>query len=200
MSLLRSNAALGLGLTLLGFCGFALVVRPAHVDARALDADIELKKAELLRPGSGPEAIEKLARDLGALRALGSERMTPIPQESGVAGLVRELSESFDRLGLKDREISTGAAKVLEDASCLPMSITVQGPFPAIYEALAGIESLDRLVRVQRLRVAHDARAGGGGAATGTVNRSGRVRADIQLDVFFAPKRTGTPATEGGRP
>ncbi len=199
MSLFRSNAALGLGLVLLTIGGFALVVRPAHVAARALDADIESKRSELARPGSGPEAIEKLARDLSVLRALGSERMTPIPEESGVAALVKRLSESFDALGLKDREISTGAAKPLEEASCLPMTIVVHGSFPAIYEAIAGIESLDRLIRVQRLRVATEGRPG-----AGTVDRSGRVRADIQLDVFFAPKpalpAAGAAGAQGGRP
>lgn len=198
MSVLRSNGVLAMGLVLLGLGGFGLVVRPAYVSARALDADIEAKREELSRPGSGPEAIERLARDLSALRSLGSERMTPIPEESGVATLVRGLSESFDALGLKDREISTGAAKSLDDASCMPMTVAVQGPFPAIYAALTGIESLDRLVRVQRLRISVD---GKGGAHT--VDRSGRVRADIQLDVFFAPKRStsqsgGAVAGEGG--
>jgi len=193
LNLIKSNAALAAGLALVMLGGFGLLVRPAHVSARDLEADIESKRAELSRPGSGPEAIEKLARDLKALRDLGSERMTPIPQESGVAALVKGLSESFDGLGLKDREISTGAAKHLEEASCLPMTITVQGPFPEIYRALAGIESLDRLVRVQRLRIAHEARA-----IAGSVDRSGRVRADIQLDVFFAPKRSASAATEQG--
>ena len=115
MNLIKSNAALAAGLALVMLGGFGLLVRPAHVSARDLEADIESKRAELSRPGSGPEAIEKLARDLKALRDLGSERMTPIPQESGVAALVKGLSESFDGLGLKDREISTGAAKHLEE-------------------------------------------------------------------------------------
>lgn len=185
MTLMKSNLALGFGLTATILAGVALVVRPAYVAARNLDRDIESKREELARPGSGPEAIERLARDLAALKELGSERMTPIPSESGVATLVRQLSESFDALGLKDREVSTGASKQLEEAQCLPMTIAISGAFPAIFEALGRVESLDRLVRVQRLRVALEGKTRDG------FDRSGRVRADVQLDVFFAPRQIG---------
>lgn len=194
MRLHNSNLALGVGLGLCLLGGFALIVRPAYVSARALDHEIESKRAELARPGSGPETIERLAHQLTALRALGKERMTPIPEDSAVATLVRSLSESFDDLGLNDREVSTGAPKQLEEASSLPMTIAISGGFPAIHGALARIESLDRLVRVQRLRVA------GEGKTRDGFDRSGRVRADIQLDVFYAPRQVSgvSAATSGG--
>lgn len=187
MTFIKSNLGLGAGLAAMMIAGIGLVVRPAYVSARALDRDIESKREELGRPGSGPEAIERLARDLAALKELGSERMTPIPAESGVATLVRQLSESFDELGLKDREVSTGASKQLDEASCLPMTIAITGGFPAIFDALRRVESLERLVRVQRFRVALEGKNRDG------FDRSGRVRADLQLDVFFAPKQLASP-------
>ncbi len=190
MNFMKSNSGLGIGLGTLVLAGAGLVVRPAYLSAKALEGEIEAKRAELARPGSGPEAIERLARDLTALRELGSERMTPIPADSGVATLVRQLSESFDELGLKDREVSTGAAKQLDEASCLPMTIAITGGFPAIFEALGRVESLDRLVRVQRLRVALEGKVREG------FDRSGRVRADLQLDVFFAPKQLASASAD----
>jgi len=188
--MLKSNLGLGIGLGLCLIGGVALIVRPAYLGAKALEDEIEAKRAELARPGSGPQTIERLAHQLTALRALGKERMTPIPEDSGVATLVRSLSESFDDLGLKDREVSTGGAKQLDEASSLPMTIAISGGFPAIHSALARIESLDRLVRVQRLRVA------GEGKTRAGFDRSGRVRADIQLDVFYAPKQVSAASAD----
>lgn len=171
-----------------------LVIWPAHRDFRALEREIETKRAELSNPGDGPEAIEKLATDLAALRKFGDERMTPIPSESGVAQLVRELSLAFDELGLRDREITTGGAKPLEEASAMPMTIMLGGKFPAIHRAVTQIESLNRLVRVQRLRIATEK------PTTQGFDRSGRVRADVLLDVFYAPRSLAGAPVEGGAP
>ena len=56
-------------------------------------------------------------------------------------------------LGVTDREITTGGANKLDDASTMPMSVTAQGRFLSVYEAVRWIESLPRLVRGQRLRI-----------------------------------------------
>lgn len=194
MRLSRSNWMLLGGWALLVAVSGRAVIWPAHRASIELDADISAKKAELARPGSGPETIERLARELTALRNLGKARMTPIPEESGVAGLVRELSNSFDGLGLIDREVSTGAAKQLEEASAMPMTVALAGDFPSIYRAVAQIENLDRLVRVQRLRVSLENRAGKEGA-----DRTGRVRAEVLLDIFYEPRSIKTVHADQGQ-
>ncbi len=191
----RTTLMLAGGLTGLVALSISLVIWPAHTEARQVEADILAKRAELSQAGKQPEAIEKLATELAALRRFGEQRMTPIPEDSGVADLVRNLSSTFDELGLKDREVTTGAPKQLDEASALPMSVMVSGSFPKVYAAVCQIERLPRLLRTQRLRIAAEK------APVGSLDRSGRVRADLQLDVFYAPRAVaGDSAKEGPTP
>lgn len=181
----RAHIFLGLGWLLMVGVGGRFLLWPAVEHARDLDADIAAKQATIARQTTGPEVIEKIARELTALRALSDSRMTPIAEEAGVAGMVSGLSDSLDALGLTDRELNTGSQRQLDEASVLPMSIVIRGDFPSIVRAVEQTESLPRLVRVQRLRIAQDSRPNQAG---GPVDRSGKVKAEISLDVFFAPK------------
>lgn len=181
----RTKAVLSAGWLIVLGTGGRVLLWPAYARARDLDADIASKQATIARSTTGPEVIEKLAGQLVSLRALGDARMTPIAEEAGVAALVSGLSDSLDKLGLTDRELTTGAQHQLEEASVLPMSMIIRGDFPSIARALAQTEELPRLVRVQRLRLSLDNK---NTLPNAPFDRSGRIKAEIALDVFFAPK------------
>lgn len=109
---------------------------------------------------------------------------TPIPEESGVAELVRDLTDKFRELGITDREITTGAPSMGEQSAALPMTVIVRGSFTSVLESIRWIESLPRLVRIRRIRID---RAKDWGLD------SPRVSAEFLLDAFFDPK----PVPEG---
>jgi Tfp pilus assembly protein PilO len=180
MSQGRALPIIGLAV-IVGVSSLAFVA-PGIQKSRRLGKDIREFRAELKKPNSGPEVIGTLSKQLDTLRALSDRRMTPIPQQSNVAGLITDLSAMLDSLNLSHREITTGNSRTLEEASSMPMTVTLQGPFPSIAEAVRQIESLPRLVRVQRLRVSTDQ------PRRGEVDRSGEVRADVLIEVFYAPQ------------
>lgn len=181
------------GLVLIVGLAVGVFIAPGYQQSRSLTRDIRRFHAELQKPNSGPEVIGTLTRQLETLRSLADRRMTPIPQESNVAGLMTDLSAMLDSLGLTQREITTGDSRRLEEASSMPMTVTLQGPFPSIAEAVRQIESLPRLVRVQRLRVSTEQ------ARRGEVDRSGSVRADVLIEVFYAPQDVLAAAGGDGR-
>lgn len=170
--------------------GVGLLIVPGVREDSRLRKEIDGLTAELAKPANGPEVIERLSMDLRTLREFGKGRMTPIPAESDVAGLMKSLSTTLQELGLDQRDVTTRSPKVLEDASSMPMSVTLSGPFPRIYEALAGIESLPRLVRMERLRISQDE------ARSGKFDRTGRVRAELSVEAFFSPRAVA--AAPGG--
>jgi len=187
-------------LTCLLGAGAGALVWPQYNANRELSVEIERLRADLAMPNSGPEVIEQLTNRLLSLREIGEKRMTPIPRESDVAGLVRDMSKMLDAIGIDKREMTTGAARELPEASTLPMSIILTGDFTQVNEVVGYIESLPRLVRFERLRFTTE-RAG-----SESVDRSGVVRAELVLDVFFAPRDASAIASaadvadEGRRP
>jgi len=178
--------AAGLAALVVGTLAIGLV--PPMVRAQVLEDQIDAARAELAKPNSGPEVLVDLENDLAQLREIAGEGMTPIPADADIAGLMGRLSTMFDMCGLGAREVTTGQAEQLEEASSMPMSVAVQGRFPAILRVLIEIESLDRLVRIERLRLTglHERK--------GPIDRSGDIRASVQLDVFFAPRAIASPS------
>lgn len=165
--------------TMLGVAGFIL---PAWRSGQRTEAEIALMRAELARPTDGPEIITGLANRLQQMRTTSRERMVPIPETSDVAGLMTRLSAVLNKLGLTQREITTGAETTIDDTAALPMSVTLRGDFTSIHRAIAEIERLPRLVRVERVRMAYESR----GAAESF--QSDTIRADLLIDVFFGAK------------
>jgi hypothetical protein len=114
------------------------------------------------------------------LRRDAGEQMRPIPRSDNLSQLIEQLSGVFDEFNL-DRQITTGMASRVDDTSVLPVSLTLDGGFRRVYSALRSIEGLDRLVRIQRLEVS------AGDGRRREPSRTGLVRAELLMDVFFAP-------------
>lgn len=187
----RTWTAPATGLAVLMVVTVAVGVGPAAVRARDIGRQIDAAHAELAKPNGGPELLEALETELAQLHEIAGEGMTPIPASADVAGLIGRLSQMFDEANLGEREVTTGQSEQLEEASSMPMSVTVQGPFPALLSVLTRIESLDRLVRIERLRLA------GLHGRRGPIDRSGEVRASVQVEVFYAPRRVDGARTNG---
>ncbi len=183
----RSDLALsaGLGLALALAVGLAIV--PQFRRERDLSFQIDGLRAELAKPNDGPELVRRLEQDLATLRDFGKGRMTPIPAESEVAGLMKSISATLDSLGLDKRDITTRTPKQFEGASSMPVTITLVGPFLKIHAAVECIESLPRLVRVERFRTALE------DAKSGALSRSGLVRAELSIDAFYEPTGSSEP-------
>lgn len=190
----RTTAVLSAGFLALAGAGAGLLVWPAYAGMRGHSREIARLRTELAKPTSDPEVIAALASELESLRALGEARMTPIPLDADIAGLMEDLSGALEGLGIDRREITTGSTKLFDEASSLPVSVSLQGEFLKVYGLVRHLEELPRLVRVERLRVS----TGQGGAVT--AGAGGDLRAEINLEVFFAPRdvRSLASAERGG--
>lgn len=189
----RGDLWLGAGWLAMTGVAVGLIVMPAAKARTAEIAEIARLRAEYSKPFNGPEVVERLTNDLSTLKQFGEGRMTPIPEESDIAGLMGSLSATLAELKLDQRDITTRTAKSLEGASVMPVAVTLFGPFERVYEAIGRIEALPRLVRVGRLRITSDDAASG--AKRG---RSGLVKAELTIDAFYRPT-TLTDAQETRR-
>lgn len=174
----------------------ALVVPQAKALARVRQ-EVRSLESELAKPADGPEVLERLAADLTRLREFGKGRMTPIPEDSDVAGLMRLLSETLDELGLSQRDITTRPPKDYGDATSMPVTVVLNGPFTSIYDAVTRIEAMPRLVRIERLRITSDQprHADPKSAAS---DLTGKVRAEFSVDAFYAARNSDSPPDKSG--
>ncbi len=175
------TGTLAAGLAALGALGVFGVVWPQVSSIRALIAERSELQERIGRRDDGAAALERLQDELESQRARAAAYVTPIPEFADTASLIRAISRRLDALGMREREITTGAPTKHDMVSVMPMSVTLRGDFLSIYEAVRWIESLPRLVRVDRLKIKHEK------GATSAEGLAGRVEAEILLQVFFAP-------------
>ncbi|MEM1424220.1 MAG: type 4a pilus biogenesis protein PilO [Planctomycetota bacterium] len=178
----NTHLMLGSGLAFIAIAALVLLLVPSWRSTGDAADEIDQYERELASPSAGPEAIAELRSRLDLLIEIGDDRITPIPDEPDLAGLMRRMSEMFSTGGLAPPQLTTGVPQEDVGAIAMPMSISAQGGFLPLVDAIGAIESLPRLVRVRRVRLAND-----GSRGSGPVDRSGLVRADLQLDVFYAP-------------
>ena len=188
----KSDLWLGVGCVGVIAGGIGVGVLPAVQHGRDLRAQASGLVLELSTPADGPEVIAELREDLERLRRFGEGRMTPIPEESDIAGLMGQLDRSLVGAGITQPAITTQKPKELDEASALGLMLKVEGGFPAVYEAVREIEGLGRLVRVGRFRVE------AAGEQRGEVSRGGDVRAEVLIEAFYAPKSSVADAGGGG--
>lgn len=169
------------------------MVLPHARQRQQLVGDVLRLRTELNAPDQAPELIREIEASLEVLEEFRAGRVTKIPEESDVAGLMQSISRTLSELRLDQRDITTNRPKALEYASSLPVSVTLTGSFPRIFRALEKIETLPRLIRVDRLKISAPT------SGNGSIDRTGEVRAEMSVSTFFAPRSVAdvTPG-EGG--
>jgi len=184
------RSRLVLGLVALILLGVGAGVWP-HVRAiRALEERREDLQARAAASDDGAATLTRLQTELEEATRLAEERSKPISAQSDVAEMIRALTAQLDRLGMSEREITTGAPTHLPDAASLPMSVRMKGRFPNVHEAIRWIESLPRLVRAKRVSIEIPRRR----SDKNNVDwLAPEVDAELLLDVFFAPVGEAAP-------
>lgn len=169
-----------------------LLLQPTIIERRELMLAIGQRQSELTTPDAGPEMIAELSETLEALKSISEGHVTLIPEESDVAGLMQSLDQTLRELQLDQHDVMTNRVKELKFAMSMPVTLTLSGTFPRVYQAIARIESLPRLIRMDRLRISSHV------VGRDTIDREGIVRAELSISAFFAPRSLAEVNADGG--
>lgn len=150
-----------------------------------LDAEATSLSDRAHRADNGAAEIARLEERLEAARTIATSQIKRIPAENDIAGLIRQLTSRLDRLGMTEREITTGAVEDLDDAYAAPMTVRMKGPFLGVQDAIEWLESLPRLVRILRFKIESPRRS----AADRLASSEATVNAELILNVFFDANR-----------
>jgi len=144
-----------------------------------IESDIEQLSAS-------DDVIVKLTSVRDELASFGEGRVRIIPARNDIAGLMTELSKTFDEAGLEGREMTSQREERVSDVIKMPMAVRVDGEFPQIYDVVRRLEHLQRLVRIGRLRIEKHGAKGRGGV---TLEKG--VSADILIEAFYEDPLAG---------
>ncbi len=157
-----------------------LLIVPQLNKASSVRADSSKLQSEIAQLSASDELIERMTGIRDELVEYGDGRVAVIPARNDVAGLMTQLSTTFDEVGLRGREMTTQSESTIEDVVKMPMVVRATGRFPQIYDVLDRLENMPRLLRIGRLRLERETRSGRDGFV-----RDSEISADILIEAFY---------------
>ncbi len=106
----------------------------------------------LERAEDGAAEIRMLAHELSTIKG-DATSIKHVPNDSQFAVLIQDLGARLEALGIEQREITNGGSVDLGAAMSIPMRVRMTSGFPGVYQTVRWIESLPRLIRVQRVQI-----------------------------------------------
>lgn len=159
-----------------------LVFQPRHDQIRAARAEVEVKQAKLQQLAEVGVRIEDLRSAILEGREALERLERRVPDRSGIDAILQQITQLAMDHRLVIRSIKGDSPVAAPLYMELPLQISIEGPFEGFYGFLLAIESMERITRVQQLRMTRVVE----GKAVPSDPDPG-LRIDMTLSIFFDP-------------
>jgi len=79
-----------------------------------------------------------------------------IPDENTFGGFLGRITNLMNQNNLKEQEITPGEEVETDKFNCIPVSIRCKGKLKQIFELYRQLKDLDRLIRIERVKLSND--------------------------------------------
>ena len=132
---------------------YFLLFAPQQRKLSGLRASLEALEDQLDRQTLNLAELPEVEAQLQRINELLADYRTRIPETAEVGNFVEEVSAIAERLGLRHRNVVPLAPERYGAVTALPIRISFEARFPALFDFLREIESLPRVARVTGLVV-----------------------------------------------
>ncbi len=152
------------------------VLWPKHRELASLEGALEQERRLLGRHVAASREGLYVSARIPVLRRNQEALLRWLPDGPEVAGFLRAVEASLAQVeGVRGEVLRTGEPTTAAGARAVPLTLRLEGPFPAVYRALAALEGVERLHRLTRVSVV---RAG---------DQAGGVVAEVDLLAYYLP-------------
>lgn len=149
------------------------VYMPVRSQQSQAREQIQAYRSQLDMDLAGSKELPKLLEQVNSLREACNGAQRDVPTQSELASLLRSLSSELEKQHATDKEVQMRPIIQGADYHVQPVSLRFTASFPAVYGFLKRLESMPRLIRIDRLEL------------TGTPDKGGSLTARIELSTFF---------------
>jgi Tfp pilus assembly protein PilO len=124
---------------------------PARERSVEIERRITAAKSELGMTAVAKDELTQLNAQVTDLRKVvsGAQRYVPVGDE--IAEVVRGVNEALREHGVTEQEMIARSTRRFADHCEIPLTVEYRSSFPVVFGALRQIESMPRLIRVDRL-------------------------------------------------
>ncbi len=163
----------GLAAAMLG-CFLALVYVPDSRAARAATQKLQQRQAELAEKMTQVRQLPELVDRVARLKPEYAADLDRIPAEPRVAEFLRQVADTLAAETIAKREVVPQAERVGPGFAEMPVEIKFEGTFAAVFRVLVRLEALDRVSRIENLKL------------TSVPDGKGTMHAEVKIVVFHS--------------
>jgi Tfp pilus assembly protein PilO len=142
----------GLAVALLG-CFVGLVYLPNSRAAQAAARTLQERQAELAERMTQVRQLPELVDRVARMEPEYAANLARIPSEPRVAEFLRQVADTLVAENIAKREVVPQGERAAQGFMEMPVDIRFEAPFAAVYRVLARLEALERVSRVESLRL-----------------------------------------------
>jgi type IV pilus assembly protein PilO len=140
---------------LTGFGGLRYV--PVLRQKQALAARMEQQQQEMEEIRANSSLLPELRHQKGTLQDGLDQFVRKIPQGRDFARLWQQIADAMNTCGVRDPWVQPGTEIQTGCLSCIPLTIECKGSMSQIFAFIKAIEGLDRLIRMEDVKLENSA-------------------------------------------
>ena len=140
---------------------FLLRYLPWQRRIRTVRDQIDARESVISKWTTTNEQIEQLQKELLSLRSRVGNYEARIPNHRDLGAFLQKMANLMDRFNLAEQKVQPGQEVEGKEFNCVPVSIKCKGRLQQIFNFLKSLQSLDRLVRIEKLSLVNESDFGG---------------------------------------
>ena len=148
---------------------------PQSRELKKLQTQIVSQQRSLKADSAMASVVPSLLEHVEAMQFRYKHFDRRLPKRQELGGFLREISAHLERENLSGQLIEPGSPTHEEVFHTLPIIMRFNGSYLSVASFLKSLEGMERLTRVQKLRVTHDAKAG----------LPGQLDVELHINIYF---------------
>lgn len=158
-------------------CVFMLFVYlPLHKRMKAVRQTKASQRLVIAKGAADSRQIPLLKKQLLEMRNELGNFKANIPEKNTFGEFLGSVTDLMNENNLKEQEVTPGREVKAEKFNCIPVNIRCKGELVQIFELYRQLQALDRLVRIEQVKLSNDS------------NYNGQVSMETKAIIYYRTK------------
>jgi len=134
---------------------------PLHKEMAALEQRRQAEAAAVTQMVTEAGQLPSLMKQVSSLKVKVGDYDARVPVNRDLGAFLQNLANLMNEHNLHEQLINPGTAVEADGLNCVPVSMQCSGKLEQIYAFFGSLEKLERLIRIERVRLVNDENFGG---------------------------------------
>ena len=129
---------------------------PLHKEIKAIRQAKAAQSLAIAKGDADSRQLPLMKEQLLGLRARLANYEANIPDKNTFGGFLGRIADLMNENKLKEQEITPGEEIKADKFNCIPVTMRCKGELAQIFKLYRQLQTLDRLVRIEQVRLSND--------------------------------------------